>query len=147
MSGDHNSAPIETEAGEAAIERCVRLFYDKAHADPLLGPVMTASIGDLEKHIVVICDFWSHALLGTQRYQGKAYPAHTSLPIRPEHFDRWLALFAEAAAAELSPAHAELAMDKARHMAKSFMAGMFPFEGLDGRDIRRPQILLPTRES
>jgi hemoglobin len=132
------------EAVEAAIERSVRRFYDLAHADPLLGPVMR-SIVDFEKHVGIVCDFWSHALLGTDRYQGKAYPPHASLPIRPEHFERWLALFSEATSAELSAAHARQAMEKAQHMARSFMAGMFPFEGLDGRDIRRPQIILATR--
>ncbi len=140
---DDASARLEPDAVEVAIEKCVRRFYDGAHADPLLGPVMR-SIVDFERHVGIVCDFWSHVLLGTNRYQGPAYPAHVNLPIRPEHFDRWLELFADAAAAELAPVHAKHAMEKARHMAKSFMAGMFPFEGLDGRDIRRPQILLET---
>jgi hemoglobin len=140
---DDASVCLEPDAVEVAIEKCVRRFYDGAHADPLLGPVMR-SIVDFERHVGIVCDFWSHVLLGTNRYQGPAYPAHVNLPIRPEHFDRWLELFADAAAAELAPVHARQAMEKARHMAKSFMAGMFPFEGLDGRDIRRPQILLET---
>lgn len=141
---NNDDISVRHDAIEAAIERCVRRFYDGAHADPLLGPVMTASIADLEKHIAVVCDFWSHALLGTHRYQGRAYPVHASLPIRPEHFERWLTIFADAATAELAPVQAREAIDKARHMAKSFMAGMFPFEDLDGRDIRRPQIILET---
>lgn len=113
---------------EAAIERCVRAFYAKAHADALLGPVMTAAIADFERHVATICDFWSRALLGTERYQGKAFPAHIGLPIRPEHFERWLDLFAEAARAELPAEQATAALDKAQHMAKSFMAGLFPLE-------------------
>jgi hemoglobin len=145
MSRDDNAGPIDSEAVEAAIEKCVRRFYDGAHADPLLGPVMR-SIVDFEKHVGIVCDFWSHVLLGTNRYQGPAYPAHVNLPIRPEHFDRWLAIFAEAATAELAPAQAVQAIDKARHMTRSFMAGMFPFERLDGRVIRHPQIVLETRD-
>ncbi len=113
---------------EAAIEKCVRLFYAKAHADPLLEPVMTAAIADFERHVATVCAFWSRALLATERYQGKAYPAHVGLPIRPEHFERWLDLFAEAARAELPAAQASVAIDKAEHMAKSFMAGLFPLE-------------------
>jgi hemoglobin len=140
---DDTSVGLEADAVEVASEKCVRRFYDCAHADPLLGPVMR-SIVDFERHVGIVCDFWSHVLLGTNRYQGPAYPAHVSLPIRPEHFDHWLKLFGDTVAAELAPVHAKRAKEKARHMAKSFMAGMFPFEGLDGRDIRRPKILLET---
>ncbi|MCK9911495.1 hypothetical protein MXD81_20245, partial [Microbacteriaceae bacterium K1510] len=61
-------------------------------------------------------------------YQGKAFPAHIGLPIRPEHFERWLDLFAEAARAELPAEQVAAALDKAQHMAKSFMAGLFPLE-------------------
>ncbi|CAN1724294.1 hemoglobin [Hyphomicrobium sp. 1Nfss2.1] len=123
-----NVGSLDVASMEAAIERCVRLFYDRAHADELLAPVMRAGIVDFERHVAVVCDFWSRALLGTERYQGKAYPAHVGLPIRPEHFDRWLELFEEAAAIELPPAQAKFAIDKAHHMAKSFMAGLFPLE-------------------
>lgn len=121
---------------EAAIEKCVRLFYAKAHADPLLEPVMTAAIADFERHVATVCDFWSRALLGTERYQGKAFPAHVGLPIRPEHFERWLGLFAEAAASELPAPQAMAAIDKAQHMAKSFMAGLFPFEAPHFKELR-----------
>lgn len=124
---DYISANSAAEL-EAAIEKCVRLFYAKAHADPLLGPVMTAAIADFERHVTTVCDFWSRALLGTERYQGKAFPAHVGLPITPEHFERWLGLFAEAAGSELPAPQATAAVDKAQHMAKSFMAGLFPFE-------------------
>lgn len=113
---------------EAAIERCVRLFYAKAHADPLLGPVMSAHIADFERHVATICDFWSRSLLGTARYEGRPYPAHVGLPIRPQHFERWLALFAEAANAELPAGEAQAAIEKAQLMARSFMAGLFPLE-------------------
>jgi hemoglobin len=124
---DHISANSAAEI-EVAIEKCVRLFYARAHADPLLGPVMTAAIPDFERHIRTICDFWSRALLGTERYQGRAFPVHARLPIRPEHFQRWLGLFAEAVGSELPAPQATAAIDKAQHMAKSFMAGLFPFE-------------------
>lgn len=113
---------------EAAIERCVRLFYANAHADPLLGPVMSAHIADFERHVATICDFWSRSLLGTARYEGRPYPAHVGLPIQPPHFERWLALFAEAANAELPTAQAQAAIEKAQLMARSFMAGLFPLE-------------------
>jgi hemoglobin len=112
---------------ERAIAACVRRFYDKAHADPLLGPVMTAGIADLEAHIATVSDFWSRTLLGTARYQGRPYPAHTALALAPEHFDRWLALFAETAQATLPGVQAAQAIAKSQHMAACFKAGLFPF--------------------
>jgi hemoglobin len=89
---------------------------------------MTAAIADFERHVATVCDFWSRALLATERYQGRAFPAHVGLPIRPEHFDHWLVLFAQAAEAELPTAEAAAAIDKAQQMAKAFMAGLFALE-------------------
>ena len=74
-----------------------------------------------------ICDFWSRILLGTERYAGSPYPVHTRLPVQPEHFERWLALFREAAVEFLPPASAEIAIGKAEMMANSFRAGLFTF--------------------
>jgi hemoglobin len=97
---------------------------------------MTAAIADFERHVSTICDFWSRALLDTERYQGRAFPVHARLPIRPEHFQRWLGLFAEAAGSELPAPLATAAIDKAQHMAKSFMAGLFPFETPSFKELR-----------
>jgi hemoglobin len=87
---------IRDEAQRAAIEvaisNCVRLFYTKGLDDRLLGPVFGA-IHDLPAHLEIIQNFWSRSLLGTERYQGHPYSVHTSLPIEPEHFQRWLELF------------------------------------------------------
>lgn len=123
---------------EDAISACVNRFYDKAHADPLLGPVFAATIADMEGHLETVRNFWSRALLGTSRYDGHPYPPHVSLPIEPEHFDRWVALFEEACRETLPPAKAEEAISKARHMSVCFQAGLFPFRLPDGRMSRRP---------
>ena len=80
-----------------------------------------------DHHLRVICDFWSRILLGTERYAGSPYPVHTRLPVQPEHFERWLALFREAAVEFLPPASAEIAIGKAEMMANSFRAGLFTF--------------------
>ncbi len=125
-------------SAEEAIGLCVRRFYEAAQKDALLGPVLKASVGDWEHHFGKIQDFWSRALLGTERYSGFPYPPHIKLPVEPEHFDRWIALFGETAAQTLSPELAGKAVEKAQHMAVCFKAGMFPFVGKDGRPARQP---------
>ncbi|WP_395696929.1 group III truncated hemoglobin [Methylocella sp.] len=118
---------------EAAIRKLVADFYGEARKDDLLGPVFEAAVEDWDGHLAKIADFWSRALLRTQRYNGFPFPAHARLQgLRPEHFARWLELFAESAARILPPAYAEPAIARARLMARSFVAGLFPFAGEDG---------------
>jgi hemoglobin len=128
--------PQRTEI-EAAIGACVRSFYDKGLADPLIGPIFRA-IPDLFGHLEIIQNFWSKSLLGTDRYQGSPFPAHINLPVEPGHFERWLDLFAEAARETLPQSQAEQAIAKAHHMARSFQAGLFPFIDEEGRPSRFP---------
>jgi hemoglobin len=123
---------------EKAISACVKLFYEKAGADPLLGPIFAASIPDLEGHLEIVINFWSRVLLGTTRYNGHPYPPHVPLAIEPEHFERWLKLFEETCCETLPPATCAEAIAKARHMSASFLAGMFPFRSPDGRPSRTP---------
>jgi hemoglobin len=123
---------------EAAISSCVRAFYQKAREDALLGPIFAATVEDWDVHLRVVADFWSHALLGTDRYQGKPFVVHARLPVELEHFDRWVALFEETACATLPPDLAAKAIAKAHHVAASFKAGIFPFVDKDGRPARQP---------
>ncbi len=130
---------VPNEAEEQAIGACVRLFYERARNDALLARVFAVSVADWEHHIAKIQDFWSRALLGTERYSGFPFPVHMQLPVEPEHFSRWLALFEETATEMLGPALAGKAIDKARHMSVCFQAGIFPFTDKDGRPSRIPQ--------
>ena len=115
---------------EAHIARLVQVFYERARAHPDLGPLFAASVVDWDQHLGVVRDFWSRALLGTQRYQANPYPAHVGLPIRREHFEQWLALFRPAARETLPPEAAERAIARAEHMTESFRAGLFPLDPL-----------------
>ncbi len=54
-------------AVEAAIETCVRSFYEKGAKDALLGPIFDNAIPNLENHMEPVTNFWSKALLGTER--------------------------------------------------------------------------------
>ncbi|HXY57817.1 MAG TPA: group III truncated hemoglobin [Methylocystis sp.] len=122
---------------EAAIEACVRSFYAKGAADPLLGPVFD-KIPELEKHLGVVVNFWSKSLLHTERYDGHPFSAHINLPIEPEHFARWLQLFSETAKETLPETQAAQAIAKASHMTQCFQAGLFPFTDAAGRPSRLP---------
>lgn len=123
---------------EEAIAACVRQFYGKAREDALLGPVFNAKVDDWDVHIRVVANFWSKALLGSNRYNGSPFVAHMNLPVEVEHFSRWLDLFEETAKATLPPDLAAKALAKAHHMAESFKAGIFPFVGPDGQPSRHP---------
>jgi|SRR6516164_8168228 hemoglobin len=125
-------------AQQEAIGTCVREFYSKARKDDLLGPIFNDKVHDWDVHLRVVANFWSNALLGTGGYKGSPFVHHMNLPIELEHFTRWLALFEETALATLPPALAAKALAKANHMAESFKAGIFPFQGPDGKPSRRP---------
>src|SRR5271165_124909 len=124
LARDGMSGDVQTENAaetEQAIGLCVRRFYEKARKDPLLAPVFT-HVADWDHHFERIQDFWSRALLGTKRYSGFPYPVHTVLPIEPEHFSRWVALFEETAAETLPAPVSDQAIERARHMATCFQA-------------------------
>jgi hemoglobin len=123
---------------EAAIVRCVRDFYAAARRDPLLGPIFEAQVHDWDVHLRVVANFWSSALLGTQRYSGHPYVVHVGLPIEPQHIERWLELFTDTVRATVPPPYAELALARARMMGDSFKVGLFPFVDKDGKPARRP---------
>jgi hemoglobin len=139
MDAAHNESPDANHAGiEKAIAACVEDFYGKARKDALLGPVFNNAVADWDSHLRTVANFWSHVLLKTERYKGFPFPVHTQLPIRPEHFPRWLELFEESANKFLPPAYAEAAIARSQHMARSFMSGIFPFTDENGKAARRP---------
>lgn len=126
---------------EQHIVELVRRFYERAMADDGLRAIFEAVIRDWDVHHRVVENFWSRALLNTDRYNGSPYPLHACLPLVPEHFDRWLALFHETAREVLPAAAAECAIERAEHMAKSFKAGMFNnFAVSPGPSLARPAI-------
>jgi hemoglobin len=134
--GGHGGSTVSHS--EEQLATLVRVFYESAKSDEMLAPVFSAAINDWDSHLVIVQDFWSHALLGTSRYKGHPFPPHMSLPIEPEHFDRWLSLFKVAADQTLPPEAASRAKARAIHMTDSFRVGLFPFVGADGRPSRLP---------
>lgn len=103
----------------------VRRFYAKARADAELGPVFEAAIGDWEAHLAHLSRFWSAAMLGTARFSGNPMAAHGRHPIKPEMFDRWLALWAETTDELFGPALAAEFQSRAARIAESLKLGLF----------------------
>jgi truncated hemoglobin YjbI len=118
--------PIELTEGE--LDRLVREFYGRAQEDPLIGPVFSSHVSDWEHHYDIVRNFWSRAMLGTSRYGGSPFAPHLGMNLKPEHFDRWVALFRETATSVLKPAAARAAVRRVEHMSVAFQAGLFPPE-------------------
>jgi hemoglobin len=114
----------ETGIDEAMIERLVRAFYTKIRADEVLGPIFATKITDWEPHLERMFAFWSSVALMSGRYHGQPMQKHMPLPIDADHFDRWLALFAETAHEVCPPAAAAHFIAKARMIAESLELGV-----------------------
>lgn len=138
MEAEVKEARVDIEASEAAIRACVKRFYEKGSADPVLGPIFAETIDQLEPHLEIVSNFWSHALLGTTRYQGTPFGVHVNLPIEVEHFGRWLALFKEAALETMPQELGGAAIARADHMTQCFQSGLFPFKDAQGRPSKLP---------
>jgi len=122
MSEDGRKA---NEVTPAALGALVRRFYARAREDALLGPVFESAIQDWNPHMEQITAFWTTAVLGTKTYRGNPLAAHRKHPLTPEMFDRWLALWAEAAAELFEDSAATGLVEQARRMADSLKAGLF----------------------
>ena len=109
---------------EPEISTLVDAFYAKVRRDPDIGPIFNAIVGDWPHHLSTLKDFWSTVLLTTGRYKGDPMMTHLQLPLDPDHFSRWLALFAETANEVLSPKHAAIVIAKSHRIAQNFKAGI-----------------------
>ena len=122
-----NDPQPQAQINDAMIHALVHGFYDKVRADAELGPIFDRVIGDgWDAHLAKMCDFWSSVMLTSGRYKGNPMVAHMRLKtVRPEHFTRWLALFAETADALTPPAIAAQFRGRAELIARSLQMGMF----------------------
>jgi hemoglobin len=97
------------------IETLVNKFYDKVKQDPLLALVF--SHVDWPHHLPIMYNFWASMLLGEQTYQGNPFQKHIGLPIRAEHFERWLKLFTETIDENFSGTKADETKSRAQSIA------------------------------
>lgn len=131
-----------TGIDEAMIERLVRTFYDRARHDPFIGPIFESRVHDWERHIARMCAFWSSVALMSGRYHGQPMAVHLPLPIDTAHFDRWLAMFTDAAREVCPPAAATHILERAHRIADSLELGIgnvgrgdMPADGHIGTDV------------
>jgi hemoglobin len=110
---------------EPAIAELVREFYAKARRDPEIGPVFNEAVDDWDAHLATLVDFWSSVMLTSGRYKGNPMAAHAKHPIRPEFFQRWLALWRETADEVFAPEAAARFREKAERIAESLKLGLF----------------------
>jgi len=109
---------------EAEISTLVDAFYLKVRADASIGPIFDRAVADWPAHLALLKRFWSTVLLTTRTYRGDPLATHLKFPLGREHFERWLALFAETATDILSSEHATLVIRKSRQIAKNFQAAI-----------------------
>jgi hemoglobin len=141
--------PPGAEAGidEAMIRKVVDAFYARIRQDDLLGPLFAALVENWDEHLPKMYDFWSSLLLMTKRYNGRPVPAHVKISdsrgesLGPEHFARWLELFAETSRDICPPAAAELFIERAQRVAQSLQLS------IDWQHGRLPPIKAPIRSS
>lgn len=120
----------ETGIDEKMIEVLVHGFYARVREDDVLGPVFAARIEDWGPHLQRMCAFWSSVVLMSGRYHGQPMAKHLPLPIDARHFDRWLALFEEAARDLCPPRAADHFVMSARRIAESLEIGIAATQGV-----------------
>lgn len=119
--------PVAGGISEEMIHDLVHAFYGRIREDAVLGPIFSRVIGeDWNPHLAKMCDFWSSVVLISGRYKGNPMLAHMRLKmVKPEHFERWLALFQETAVQQCPPEIAALFVQRAQIIARSLQLGMF----------------------
>ena len=115
---------MEPKITEAEISVLVDTFYTKVRKDPEIGPIFNAIVGDWPHHLATLKDFWSTVLLTSGRYKGQPLMTHLQLPLDPDHFERWLTLFAETAKEVLPPVIAQNVITKSERIAQNFKLGI-----------------------
>jgi hemoglobin len=123
-SMDYPKAEVAAPVNEADIDVLVDAFYSKVQHDAVIGPIFNEAIEDWSAHLKLLKGFWASVLLGIGRFTGNPLETHLKLPLSREHFERWLALFAETASELLPPERAALFIDKSQRIAETFQRGM-----------------------
>jgi len=75
------------------VEKLVNTFYDKVLEDEVLAPFFKNL--NFEHHLPKMVHFWTFVLLDEPGYNTDVTKKHINMPLKKEHFDRWIALFNE----------------------------------------------------
>jgi hemoglobin len=111
------------DISEERISNLVDAFYKKVRLDSEIGPIFNAVVSDWSHHLSLLKDFWSTVLLTTGRYKGDPMMRHLQLGLDPQHFARWLTLFAETAHETFSLDTASFIVAKSHSIASNLQAG------------------------
>ena len=110
------------------IDLVMRVFYERALADEVIGYIFTdVAKLDLEHHLPIIGDFWETVLFQTGNYAKHGrnpVEVHRSLHLRSnltrEHFERWLKIFTTSVDEEFAGERAEFLKTRAFSIASRF---------------------------
>lgn len=110
---------------EEDIKTMVDTFYEKVNNDELLSPIFNdfAEV-DWPHHLPKMYKFWNSLILGIPGYKGQPFPMHARLPIVQDHFNRWVELFVKNIDENFTGQNAEIAKEKANHIALMFQFKM-----------------------
>ncbi|MEH6304810.1 group III truncated hemoglobin [Olivibacter sp. CPCC 100613] len=106
----------------ADIERLVRLFYERATTDELIGHYFTSVVPiNWDEHIPTIVSFWENILFQTGAYKGGMLFKHMNLnylaAFKPAHFTRWLDLWEDTVNQLFEGVNAEEVKFRAKNIA------------------------------
>jgi len=112
------------------IKFLVDSFYDKVNQDDLLSPIFNSFAKvDWESHLPIMYRFWGSILLAEGSYNGAPFPKHLPLPIKDEHFERWVQLFESTVDENFVGVNAEEAKKRATTIAGIFKAKIKMLKG------------------
>ncbi|RYG28111.1 MAG: group III truncated hemoglobin [Burkholderiales bacterium] len=109
------------------LRQLVDAFYERVRRDEEIGPIFNDAIIDWPHHLDKLADFWHSVVYGSGRYPGGLMMRHFMHRdrIRPEHFERWLALWQATTAELMPPDMAELLQARAARVGESIKLGLF----------------------
>ena len=123
ISSDEKLAHVS----EDGIRQLVDAFYAKVRINAELAPIFARAIpGDWQPHLTKMYAFWSSVMLTTGRYKGNPVSKHLVIPgMKPELFERWLALFDETCRELFDNDVSEAFRIKAERIAESLKLALF----------------------
>lgn len=96
-------------------------FYEKVRQDELLAPVFDERISNRWPiHLEKMYRFWQTVLLEEHTYSGSPFVPHATLPVKQEHFERWIILFYKTIDEYFEGEKAKEAKWRAEKMAEMF---------------------------
>jgi hemoglobin len=114
------------------VDRIVEAFYARVPADPVIGPVFMRQVQDWPAHLELLKSFWATVLglagtgqgLMPRQFADNPMQTHLKLDLEPEHFKRWLALFAETAREVLDADKADIFIARSERIAETLQRGI-----------------------